>query len=322
MKAFRQAAARLRRPIRCLGTDTTELSPALQLCDERFLVAPITQPQYLKQLRSIVRTQQVDLLVPTVDLDLRLLAEHKQEFERLGCRVLVSDPDVIDTCQDKRKTYRFLRQHGFDVPQTWSVAAALAADRKGEFRWPCFLKPWDGHAGKGTTVVFDRQELLYLSQRVPRAICQKLIDGTEFTCDVYVSFDRCVRCVVPRQRLEVRSGEVSKARIVKHPHIMQEAARLIERLGAGPGVITIQLFETARKQLQFIEINPRFGGGAPLSIQAGADFPRWILQELAGRRPRIGFDAFEDGLTMLRYDAEVWLTDAQAKGVKIGRLKA
>jgi hypothetical protein len=55
----------------------------------------------------------------------------------------------------------------------------------------------------------------------------------------------------------------------------------------------------------------------PLSIQAGADIPRGGLQKRAGKRPRIGFDAFQDGLTMLRYDAEVWVSDASAKAVKV-----
>jgi carbamoyl-phosphate synthase large subunit len=252
-----------------------------------------------------------------VDLDLRLLAEHKGRFERLGCRVLVSNPEVIDICQDKRQTSCFLQRSGFDGPLTQSVRSALAADSRGELTWPRFLKPWDGHAGKGSTLVRHRKELLFYARHVPNAICQEYIEGAEYTCDVYVDIARRVRCVVPRRRLEVRSGEVSKAQVVKNARIMAETARLIEQLGAGPGVVTVQLFVTAGKRLKFIEVNPRFGGGAPLSIRAGADFPRWILQELAGKRPRIGFDAFQDGLVMLRYDAEVWVDQADMKGTKI-----
>jgi carbamoyl-phosphate synthase large subunit len=115
----------------------------------------------------------------------------------------------------------------------------------------------------------------------------------------------------------VRSGEVSKAQIVKDRRIMELAADLVGHLGAGPGVITVQLFVTKRNVIKIIEINPRFGGGAPLAIQAGADFPKWILQELEGKRPRITFDGFQDGLTMLRYDSEVWLTEAGVKGAKL-----
>jgi carbamoyl-phosphate synthase large subunit len=116
-----------------------------------------------------------------------------------------------------------------------------------------------------------------------------------------------VRCVVPRKRIEVRAGEVSKGRVVKHHRIMSEAARLVKVLGAGPGVITLQLFLTGDGRIKFVEINPRFGGGAPLSIKAGANFPKWILQELLGRRTNIRFNGFKDNLIMLRYDGEVWL---------------
>ena len=122
-----------------------------------------------------------------------------------------------------------------------------------------------------------------------------------------------VRCVVPRKRIEVRAGEVSKGQIVKHPAIMKQAAKLVEALGAGPGVITLQLFLTRDKKLKFIEINPRFGGGAPLSIKAGANFPKWILQELLASKTNIRFDGFRDKLTMLRYDDEVWVEKFESK---------
>jgi carbamoyl-phosphate synthase large subunit len=88
---------------------------------------------------------------------------------------------------------------------------------------------------------------------------------------------------------------------------MQQTANLVKKLGAGPGVITVQLILTKDKKIKFIEINPRFGGGAPLSIKAGADFPKWILQGLCGKNLKIKFDNFENNLTMLRYDSEVWL---------------
>ena len=88
---------------------------------------------------------------------------------------------------------------------------------------------------------------------------------------------------------------------------MSEAARLVEKLGAGPGIITLQLFLTDDDNVKFIEINPRFGGGVPLAVKAGANFPKWILQELLSRKVNIRFDGFKDNLIMLRYDGEVWM---------------
>ena len=304
LNSFRRAAKQLKINASFFGTDTSELSSALQLCDKGFLVKPTAHAGYINQLLSIVKTNRVKLLVPTVDLDLKRLAQNKPKFAAVGCRVLVSRPDVVDICQDKRKTYRFLLKNGFDTPVTISVASALS---KRKLDWPCFLKPWDGYASRGNAVVNNRKELLFFAKRIPNAICQEFIKGTEHTCDVYVDFDMKVRCVVPRKRIEVRAGEVSKGQVVKHPGIMSEAVRLVETLGAGPGVITLQLFLTADDKVKFIEINPRFGGGVPLSIKAGANFPKWILQELLGRKTNIRFDGFEDNLIMLRYDGEVWL---------------
>jgi len=293
-----------------LGTDTTALSSALQLCDKSFLVKPITHAGYIKQLLKIVKTNRVKLLVPTVDLDLKLLAQNKPKFAAMGCRVLVSTPEVVDICQDKRKTYSFLINNGFDTPVTMSVRAALS---KKKLNWPCFLKPWDGYASRGNAAVNNRKELLFFTKRIPNCIVQEFIKGTEHTCDVYVDFSLKVRCVVPRKRIEVRAGEVSKSQALKHPAIMSEAAGLVEKLGAGPGVITLQLFLTGDGKVKFIEINPRFGGGVPLSIKAGANFPKWILQELLASKVNIRFDGFKDNLVMLRYDGEVWLEDTNVR---------
>jgi len=312
LRSFQQAARTLKLNVSFCGTDTSRLSPALQLCDKPFLVEPTTHARYINHLLSIVRENGVKLLVPTVDLDLRLLADHEPQFERLGCCVLVSQPDVVDICQDKRRTFGFLTKHGFGTPKTMSVRMALAADRRGQLKWPCFLKRWDGSASRDIAVADNRGELRLFARRIPNAMCQEFMEGTEYTCDVYVDFQRQVRCVVPRRRIEVRSGEVSKSQIVKNADIMSQARTLTQLLQAGPGVVTLQLFVTKDGQIRFTEINPRFGGGAPLSIHAGADFPKWILQEMTGRQPRIGFDHFKDGLIMLRYDAEVWLEEPDA----------
>ncbi len=315
LKAFQRSARRLKANIRCLGTDVSEMSPALRLCDGSFLAKPTTHASYIEELLSIVRDQQVDLIVPTVDLDLKRLARQKQAFSRIGCRVLVSDPDVVDLCQDKRETFRFLTQQGYDSPHTMSMQAALN-ETNGEraLEFPCFLKPWDGYASRSNVLVSNQQELQFYAKKVPNAICQEYIEGIEFTCDVYVDFSGKVRCVVPRQRLEVRAGEVSKARVVKNPIIIETVTGLVAALGAGPGVITVQLIQTKERALKFIEVNPRFGGGAPLSIRAGANFPKWILQEVLGIQPRIRPHAYRDGLTMLRYDAEVWMKQTDLGG--------
>jgi carbamoyl-phosphate synthase large subunit len=304
LKAFRSAAKQLKIKAIFFGTDANELSSALQFCDKHFIVKPISHKSYIRQLLNIVKTNNIKLLVPTVDTELKLLAENKEKFETLGCRVLVSSPAVVDICQDKRKTYRFLAKNSFDTPLTMSIQTALKTKKLG---WPRFLKPWDGSASKGNVVVANRKELLIRAKKIPNAICQEFATGIEHTCDVYVDFQGKTRCVVPRKRIEVRAGEVSKSQVVMNPKIIAESTRLVELLQAGPGVITLQLFLNGNNKIRFIEINPRFGGGVPLSIKAGANFPKWIFQEMLGKKPNIRPSTFKDNLIMLRYDGEVWL---------------
>ena len=304
LNSFKNAAKELNINCRFLGTETTELSSALQLCDKKFIVQPVNHQHYIKQLLEIVKQNDVKLLVPTVDLDLQILAETKEKFAAAGCTVLISKPQAVNICSDKRKTFQYLVKNGFDTPQTMIAKDALV---KKNLRYPCFLKPWDGYASRGTAMVKNRKELAFYAKKIPNCIVQNFIEGQEFTCDCFVDFDLQVRCVVPRKRIETRAGEVSKSKIVKNSKIMRQTATLVRKLGAGPGVITVQLILTKNKKIKFIEINPRFGGGAPLSIKAGANFPKWILQELRGKKPQIKFDGFKNNLTMLRYDAEVWL---------------
>ena len=95
---------------------------------------------------------------------------------------------------------------------------------------------------------------------------------------------------------------------------MEKVAELVLALGAGPGVITALLMMTKAGQMKFIEINPRFGGGVPLSIRAGADSPRWLMELLLGRDVNIPTDGWTDGMYMLRYDEGIFLTPDQLPG--------
>jgi carbamoyl-phosphate synthase large subunit len=307
LRAFRRAAQQLHMDVEILGADCQLASPALQLCDHKILVHPTDHRRYLADIREIVRSHQVGLLVPTVDLDLKTLASERKHFSDAGCHVLVSSTRVVKICQDKRQTHDFLLRQGIDTPDTVSVEDQLKTQI---LPYPCYVKPWNGYASKFNCLAENPQDLRSLAKKVPHAICQALVTGDEFTCDVYVDMASQVRCAVPRQRLEIRSGEVSKARVVMAPDVMEVATHVVRQLKAGPGVITVQLIRTPESQLKVIEINPRFGGGVPLSIKARANFPKWILQELTGQVPSIKPHTFHDDLVMLRYDQEIWATAA------------
>ncbi len=307
VRAFREAGKRLRVGLEIHGTDATALSPAIHHVDRPHLVPSIASGDYIRALLRIVQRERIDLLIPLIDSELGLIAEAAPKFERLGCLALISSPRVVEVCRDKIETFRVLRGAGIDTPLTWTWAQAM---RQRRHKFPYYLKPRAGSAAKGNYVVRNRAELEVFGRRVPDAIVQEYVSGVEHTLDVYTGLDGVPRCVVPRRRLEVRTGEVSKGIVVKNSAIMEVGRRVAEVLGQCRGVITVQCIVTPKQRIRAIEINPRFGGGAPLAIYAGADFPKWVLQELLGAVPRIDPDGFRDGVAMLRYDESVFLENA------------
>ncbi|MFQ5590822.1 MAG: ATP-grasp domain-containing protein [Phycisphaerae bacterium] len=307
INAFRRAADRLRIKLTVHGADASALSPAMHLVDKAHVVPAIGSGRYIRALKNLVRDTGIDLLVPLLDPELPLLAAAATQLRDLGCTVLVSTESVVQTCADKLATYRLLERAHIDTPRTWTWTEAT--DRA-THRFPLFLKPRRGSAATGDYTVRTEDELRTFGLRVPDPIVQEFVSGQEHTLDVYTGFDGRPRCVVPRKRLEVRTGEVSKGLIVKDPTIMAVGMHVAQALDGCRGVINVQCIVTPKGRIRVIEINPRFGGGVPLSIHAGADFPRWILSEFLGKRVRISPTAFRDDIAMLRYDESVFVPHA------------
>ncbi|MGD8451565.1 MAG: ATP-grasp domain-containing protein [Phycisphaerae bacterium] len=305
LQAFRAAARRLRIGLRLVAVDSDVTAPGLTCADEGVVLPRVDDPAYIPALLDTVRRVGAQALVPTVDTDLILLSEHRQTLVDLGCVPLIAEPDVIGNCRNKLRTFEFLRAQGIDTPQTYTPEQTRAL---AEPPFPLFGKPLCGSASQRVRKLVDRLDLDYYLQRYNDVIIQEFIEGQEYTLDVYVGLTGEPRCVVPRARWQTRTGEVCKGVVVKDPAIMEAGRRVVTALGPSPrGLVTLQCIVTKAGRICFIEINPRFGGGAPLGIAAGADYPAWILQELLGRKPRIQFDGFRHGLAMLRYDWSVFL---------------
>lgn len=287
-----------------VGADMLFSAPAIHVVDGKYRVCRVTDEDYIPQLLDICEKEDIDLLIPLIDTELVVLAENKERFKEVGITALVSDPDVIRITMDKYDTHKFLTERGFDVPKVINLNEALDRD---DIEYPLLMKPARGSASIGVTKIESREDLIFFKDRIPDPILQEYLDGDEYTLDVLVDFDGKVRCVVPRKRLEVRAGEVSKGMTVKDERIIMTGKRVVEALKGSLGPITVQGFLTSDGKFKITEINPRFGGGHPLTIAAGADYPRWIIEMMLGRDPDIAIDGWEDGLVMLRYDEAIFV---------------
>lgn len=299
MNGFRRAMAELGLRGSLFATDVTTSSPAYQLADRGFLVPPTRTVEYLPSLLEIVQRNAVSLVIPLTDLDLRPLSRHAATFRKIGCEVMIGSSRIILNCRDKQKTHAMVEEAGL----AGIVTRTLAEFYANPF-YPCFIKPVMGSAGIGTAVLHNPMELAaHVATFGEIMLVQEYVPGQEYTVDVYRTRSGEIRRIVPRQRLVVRSGEVEKAVTVKDSQLIEAAARLAAHLDGLWGAFCCQCRREPGQPPRFFEVNPRFGGGVPLSIAAGANLPLYLLQEVLGLpcddRP---VDDFVDNMLMLRYE--------------------
>jgi carbamoyl-phosphate synthase large subunit len=309
LRGFRSALDTLGLDGRVLAVDRSPLSSALQTADEGFLVPSCDDPAFVPEMLELCHKHSVDLVVPTIDPELPVYAAARDEFSSAGTTVAVGSAEVVAIAADKSRTHEWLTGNGFPT-----VGQATPGEVRADppaWPFPLVVKPRHGSAAIGFCVVND-VPAFDLAVRAGDVVVQTVAPGVEYTVDVLVERSgRCV-CAVPRRRLEVRAGEVSKAVTMRSAELEALAVAVSEALPGAYGVITLQIFrddDTAR--MAVIEMNARFGGGFPLSREAGADFPRWLLEEVTGMPSSATTDGWRDGLVMLRYDAAVFLDDAE-----------
>ncbi len=289
---------------------TTDMFPcvsaACNASDGYIQVPRVTDPTYIDILLSICKEHHIKMVVPTIDTELQTLADNKALFAENGIHVIISDPAFVKRCRDKRQTNLFFEQHNISIPQ--------AIDKHNP-TFPLFIKPYDGSLSVDTYLIRSAADITPYHMAHEKLLFMEYIDAkehSEYTVDTYYGKDNHVKCIVPRKRMLVRAGEINKGLTCKNVIVPY----LKERLGfieGAVGCLTMQFFlNHTTDRIVGIEINPRFGGGYPLSYNAGANYPGWLIKEYAQNEMVHYTEDWEDNLLMLRYDAEIMVHDYKA----------
>ena len=303
-KCFKEARDRLGIEGEIVAADCSKLAPALYFADSFYVVPRIREEEaYVEAIIRICREKQISLVVPTIDTELILLAEKKAYIEEnCQARVLISDEKTVRICRNKILTQRFFEENGFLVPHLY-IEREL---HEKNYEFPLFIKPLDGSSSVNAYKVETEEELNMYLDIIDQPMVQAYMEGEEYTIDCFMDFEGKILSIVPRNRIATRSGEIAKGKTVRDIQIIDDVRRLMGCLGA-IGHITVQCRKT-RRGVEYIEINPRFGGGAPMSIAAGADSCEKLYRLLQGEKLVFSDDWRED-LTFLRFDASIILDE-------------
>ena len=302
VKDFQDALKRFFPDGKVYTTDMNpKLAPAAYVSDGCFDVPRCTSEDYIVSLLTICLGNNIGLIVPTIDTELAILAANKELFFKQGIVVSVSDYDFVMMCRDKRNTGAFFEKHGIRVPK--------AIDKK-QPTFPMFAKPYDGSLSTNLHYIKNAEELTEEILNDPKLLFMEYIDKEvykEYTVDMYYGHDHKVKCIVPRERIKIRAGEINKGLTEKKP-LTQFLLDRLETIDGCIGCICIQLFlNPETDDVVGIEINPRFGGGYPQTYAAGGNYPEYLIREYFLHESIAYFDGWKDHQLMLRYDDAVYV---------------
>lgn len=301
-KYFKETLCRFFPEAKVLITDMNpEMAPVSYVCDNAFKVPRVTDRDYPEKLMQICEENEVGMIIATIDTELLLLSDLKETFRKKGIHVMVSDRSFVSKCRDKRNTGDFFESHGIRVPK--------AVDKNNP-TFPLFAKPFDGSLSTNLHFIKSPDELTREIIADSKLLFMEYIDKSvyqEYTVDMYFGKDHKVKSIVPRERIEIRAGEINKGRTVKNeilPFLKEKLGYIEDCVGC----ICVQLFfHPENKDIVGIEINPRFGGGYPLSYNSGANYPELLIREYFLGETIEYHDDWKDGMLMLRYDDAIYV---------------
>ncbi|WP_374539963.1 ATP-grasp domain-containing protein [Flavobacterium sp.] len=279
------------------------LAPACHVSDGYRTVKKVTDSNYIQELIAICKEFDIQLLIPTIDTELLVLAKHKHLFLEQGITPIVSSAEFVTICRDKRITNDFFLQNNIDVPR---------AVTKEKPTFPLYIKPYDGSLSFDTFLIQSASDLRPYHFENEKLMFMEYIDHDsydEYTVDTYYDKKGDLKSIVPRKRITVRAGEVSKG-VTQRNEIITCIKENLPHIEGAVGCLTMQFFFNPKtKRIIGIEINPRFGGGYPLSYLAGANYPKFLIEEYLLGKEIVFFDEWEANLLMLRYDDEVLVSN-------------
>lgn len=307
VQAFRRAVRRLPGQGRIVVTDVNELSPAVHFAHRAYRVPLAGEPGYLDSLLDICVEERIGLLVPTIDDELPHIAGARATFEERGVRVAVSPRRTTEICDDKQAACEYLRAHGIAAATTYAPDSVPTPAPL-----PLFVKPRVGRGGVGAFAARTERELAFFLDYVADPIVQEFLPGREFTIDLFCDLDGRPISAVPRERVVVRAGVIDRGRTVADPRLIDLALRTA-RVLPFRGAVNLQCRLVGDRPVMF-EINPRFSGGIPLTIAAGADFPQMLVDLAVGRPVVPALGQFTADLWMTNYESSLFLDDETNAG--------
>lgn len=285
-----------------IATDMSNLAPAVYEADKFCQVPRMTAPGYLDVIFDICKKEKVSAVLSLIDPELSLLAEHEQEFRRIGVTVIGSSYKLCEMSLDKMQMYNWLSSHGYKTAKSYTNREAFYSDvEAGKINYPVFVKPVRGSASIAISKVEDRETIDLLFKHSDNLMIQEYLNGQEIGADVYIDMiSGEVVSIFTKKKLLMRAGETDKAVSFKDDKLFELIERFVKDAGYR-GQIDIDIFDIDG-EYYISEVNPRFGGGYPHAYECGCNHMELIVNNLKGHRNKKNIGNYKENIYMMKYN--------------------
>jgi carbamoyl-phosphate synthase large subunit len=273
---------------------------------ERALIPAGLAAGFADALLQRCLAMRIDIVIPTVDSELRPLAAARARFAAAGTELLLAPDRALDLTLDKLALARCCADV-VRVPRTESLAATDPAS----WAYPVIVKPRTGSGSRGISLVASARELGAMDC-AGEFLVQEYLPGQEYSIDVLADRSGHIIAAVPRVREKVDSGVSVAGRTVRDPELEQFGTAVARCTGL-TYIANVQCRRDRLDRPALLEVNPRAPGALPLTVASGVDMPRLALDSLRGRRVPEHVDFRE--IAMVRFLEERFIEPGEVSRV-------
>lgn len=241
-----------------------------QLVDKYYQVPYANDDTYIEVVRDILIDENVDLFIPINDVEIEAVANNRSIFDD-GCQMLIPLEQTMSLVQHKYKMNKKASELGLSVPKMDEFDVNVK----------CIVRDFKGVGSKGIHFYDSISEAKVDSTK---QFAQECVMGEEYTVDVLSTREGCPIFIIPRKRLEVKSGVATKVEILNDQKMIKDVKTLIEYLKI-PGFANVQFIKDAAGNNWFIEVNSRIGGCSNSSLMAAPDMFKCFV-DIANRNEK------------------------------------
>lgn len=235
-------------------TNDKELISASVFAEQHVKAAAFDPCGHVERVNDLIRQYDVTHYLPLIDAEIRCAAA---EATSIHAVTIAPDAAFCSFAGAKDRYSDVLEPLGIEVPQVVIRESPS---------FPCFAKPIGGFGGRGTRVLRSEADLADLPEGYA---LQGLLVGPEFTVDCFPMPGSAPPFCSIRERIEVKAGVCTKARIEPNSELEAIAAKIAARFDLRHPFC----FQAIRDHgYRVTDVNPRLGAGTAMSAANGADF--------------------------------------------------